>query len=261
MPPVSSTTVHSRLETPPWGWTRSVWILPAMRTGWRNSTLAIGVRSVGQRRLAGIGDRGRRLRCRSCLPLPVRAPAESAAAVRRHRGDGTASCAAARGGTGRWSRCSAGSSASDCGDRVGRAVVQEAVPEAGVLAPRDQHARLRSRRRRAARRRARPRRGIRRSGHSTMSSGRREKPRSRHAAMRSSVRIGSRSKCTARSSSGVSVRAYWMARAAATSSWSTNTRTAWRRSTGASAACGGALLELLELGFVLLVEAHQQRRP
>ena len=48
----------------------------------------------------------------------------------------------------------------------------------------------------------------------------------------------SMTKCTARSSSGVSVRAYWMARAEAMSSRSTNTSTTWRRRIGAVAAAG-----------------------
>ena len=132
------------------------------------------------------------------------------------------------------------------GDRRRRPVVQEAVPAARVLAPRDQHGQLGP----AVGRRARPPARAPRAGRAVgaLDDVEREPRQAELAATppsSSSVFQGSRSKCTARRSSAVSVRAYCRARAAAASSSSTRTMTAWRRRTGASAQRRGVLLQLL----------------
>ena len=71
----------------------------------------------------------------------------------------------------------------------------------------------------------------------------------------------STSKCTARRSSGVRVRAYWMARAVARSSRSTSTTTTWRRRIGASRRLGRTSLELVLLFGVLPVQPEQGEHP
>ena len=78
----------------------------------------------------------------------------------------------------------------------------------------------------------------RRSGQSTSSSGTRCRPVRAHSSASSAAFASSMTKCTVRISSGVSERAYWMARAEAMSSRSTNTSTTWRRRMGAVAAAG-----------------------
>ena len=68
---------------------------------------------------------------------------------------------------------------------------------------------------------------MRRSGHSTISSGTRVSPSRVHSPARSSASSSSVAMCTALSESGVSVRAYWMARAELWSRFSTSTITEW----------------------------------
>ena len=71
------------------------------------------------------------------------------------------------------------------------------------------------------------------------------RPRRRHSLGRDRRAASSSiAKWTARSSSGVRVRAYWMARAAAMSRRSTNTSTTWRRRIGAVDGGGHVVLEL-----------------
>ena len=65
--------------------------------------------------------------------------------------------------------------------------------------------------------------------------------------------------CTARISSGMSVRAYWIARAVLWSSRATKTSTTWRRRIGAVDRVVGVVLELVLLGLVLPVQADEQR--
>src|SRR5437773_2700883 len=48
MPPVSSTSVHSRLAIPPWGWTRMLWIRPATRARCRYRTSDTGMQPAGR---------------------------------------------------------------------------------------------------------------------------------------------------------------------------------------------------------------------
>ena len=81
-----------------------------------------------------------------------------------------------------------------------------------------------------------PARWMRRSGQATISSVIREKPSSSHCSRSALARVMSTAKCTARISSGASVRAYCSARADARSIVSMNTSTTWRRRMGASAA-------------------------
>ena len=145
-------------------------------------------------------------------------------------------------------------------DRVGRLVVEDPVPDALVLAVGEQHADL----------------GLavgQLAGHA-LHRGAGEAPvgavddlerdpleagaRPTRRAARG-PRSSSTAKCTARSSSGVSVRAYWMARAEAMSSRSTNTSTTWRRRIGAVAAAGTSCSSWCGLLRVLPVEPQQQR--
>ena len=74
---------------------------------------------------------------------------------------------------------------------------------------------------------SRAQRLMRRSGHSTTSSGTRARPRRVHSWASSSAATSSVAMCTALSVSGVRVRAYWMARAELWSSRSTSTITEW----------------------------------
>ena len=100
-------------------------------------------------------------------------------------------------------------------------------------------------------------RGMRRSGHSMMSSGKLLNPRSLHALTSRLVFHGSRSKWTARNWSGCRVRAYWMARAAAASRLSTRTMTLW---VAHGARLGERLCVLVQLdvfGFIGAVHADQ----
>ena len=87
-------------------------------------------------------------------------------------------------------------------------------------------------------------------------------PRAGRGARHSSASSGglgsSIAKCTARSSSGVSVRAYWIARAAARSRRSTNTSTTWRRRIGAVAAAGTSCSSSRGLPLVLPVEPEEE---
>ena len=99
----------------------------------------------------------------------------------------------------------------------------------------------------------------RRSGHSTRSRGKRESPSWAHCASSSAARALSRTKWTARSSSGSSILAYCRARASARSSRSTKTRTTWRRKDRAHDGVADVLFQFPGLLFVLLVEPDQGR--
>ena len=74
-----------------------------------------------------------------------------------------------------------------------------------------------------------------------MSSGTRLRPRRRHSSASSCATWSSTAKWTTRRSSGVRLRAYWMARAVAMSSRSMNTSTTCRRRIGALMAAGTSL--------------------
>ena len=99
--------------------------------------------------------------------------------------------------------------AQDRGDLVGRAVVQEALPHPGVAAPRQQHGALGVAVQGGVGHQLMAARPRRRSGTSMMSSGSRPRPKRPHSASSSRAALVSMSKCTARRSSGASVRAYW----------------------------------------------------
>ena len=79
-PPVSSTSVHSRLGLPPSGSTRIAWIRPCTFTCWRQRTSPIGVGAGGPDR----ASRCRRAACRWSCPCRSRSPFAVAVAV-RHR--------------------------------------------------------------------------------------------------------------------------------------------------------------------------------
>ncbi len=145
------------------------------------------------------------------------------------------------------------------GQAVGGAVVQQAVPQPAVAAPGQRGRSPRCRRRPGPRLTTSTSAcGSRRSGQSTSSRVRRDRPSRAQSSARASARSRSAAMWTARSSSGARVRAYWMARAALRSRRSTSTSTTWWRRTGAVAARRASCSSSVASALVLPVEAHDQ---
>ena len=86
----------------------------------------------------------------------------------------------------------------------------------------------------------------------------RDRPSWLQASASSWARCASSTKWTARSSSGVRMRAYWIARAAARSRRSMNTSTTWRRRIWAVVAVGDVRARAAVLPLVLAGQPHEE---
>src|SRR5581483_10774217 len=230
MAPVSSTSTHSSVGTSARGWTRSDRTLPSIRTCGRKRTLPMGTPLGGAVTATAPAGAGTGRACAAVSGGSASSTGRSAAGARRApnvlKWNGTAVTLA-------W-----GSS------ETSRSMVS-AVRSWRIRCQSPRYLRSGSRTLTSVSPSARSRATVstaqrlsRRSGQSTSSRGMRRSPRRCHSSDSLAAWWASITKWTARTSFGVSARAYWMARAEARSSWSTKTRTVWRRSTGTMPASG-----------------------